>query len=161
MSMLILMSIVGFVFLAAGIFVCVKWGEKLYNRDLEWVYYTLNAIGAFVFSISLMVTLYVGVEYSGRKTIDDRIELYKQENANIESQVSTIVSEYMDFETETYGQLKNESLVVLVNLYPELKSDTLVKEQLALYMENNRTIKSLECERLKYRIYAWWLFFGS
>lgn len=159
--MLILMSIVGVVFLAAGIFVCVKWGEKLYNRDLEWVYYILNTVGIFVLSLSLLATLYVGISYTGHMTIDDKIGLYKQENANIESQVSAIVSEYMDFETETFVQLKNESPIVLVNLYPELKSDALVEKQIALYMENSRTIKSLECERLEYRIYAWWLFFGN
>lgn len=159
--MLILMSIVGVVFLAAGIFVCVKWGEKLYNRDLEWAYYILNTVCIFVLSLSLLATLYVGISYAGHMTIDDKIGLYKQENANIESQVSAIVSEYMDFETETLVQLKNESPIVLANLYPELKSDALVEKQIALYMENNRTIKSLECERLEYRIYAWWLFFSN
>lgn len=161
MSMLILMSIVGVVFLAAGIFVYVKWGEKLYNRDLEWVYYILNTVGIFVLSVSLLATLGVGISYTDHMTIDDKIDLYKRENANIESQVSAIVSEYMDFETETLVQLKNESPIVLVNLYPELKSDALVEKQIALYMENNCTIKSLECERLKYRVYAWWLFFGD
>lgn len=159
--MLILMSIVGAVFLAAGIFVYVKWGEKLYDRDLEWVYYTLNTVGIFVLSVSLLATLGVGISYTGHMTIDDKIDLYKQENANIESQVSSIASEYMDFETETLVQLKNESPIVLANLYPELKSDAMVEKQIALYMENSRTIKSLECERLKYRIYAWWLFFGN
>lgn len=30
-----------------------------------------------------------------------------------------------------------------------------------LIVENNEIIKSLESERLHYRIYAWWLFFGG
>lgn len=159
--MLIVLLIIGTIILAAGIFVYAKWRQKLYYKDYEWIYYMLNAIGGIVLGVSLIATIAVGIEYSGHMTIDEKIEIYKQENANIENQMSIVVSEYMGFETETLEKFKNESSTTLVSLYPELKSNTLVTKQLELYVENNKMIKSLECERLKYRVYAWWLFFGS
>lgn len=159
--MLIVLLVIGVIILAAGLFVYAKWGQQLYYKDYEWVYYLLNAVGGVVLGVSLIATIIVGITYTGHMTIDEKIEIYKQENANIESQMSVVVSEYMGFETETLEKFKNESSTTLVSLYPELKSNTLVTKQLELYVENNKAIKSLECERLKYRVYAWWLFFGS
>ena len=159
--MLIVLLIIGTIILAAGIFIYAKWGQELYHKDYEWIYYLLNAIGGIVLGVSLIATIVVGIEYSSHMTIDEKIEIYKQENANIENQMSIVVSEYMGFETETLEKFKNESSTTLVSLYPELKSNTLVTKQLELYVKNNKMIKSLECERLKYRVYAWWLFFGS
>lgn len=159
--MLIALLIIGTIILAAGIFIYAKWGKKLYYSDHEWIYYLLNTIGGIVLGISLIATIVVGIEYTGHMTIDEKIEIYKQENANIENQMSIVVSEYMGFETDTLEKFKNESSTTLVSLYPELKSNTLVTKQLELYVENNKMIKSLECERLKYRVYAWWLFFGG
>lgn len=159
--MLIVLLIIGIIILAAGIFIYAKWGQKLYHKDNEWIYYLLNAIGSIVLGVSLIVTIVIAIEYSGHMTINEKIEIYKQENANIENQMSIVVSKYMGFETETLEKFKNESSTTLVSLYPELKSNTLVTKQLELYVENNKVIKSLECERLKYRVYAWWLFFGG
>lgn len=159
--MLLVLIIIGAVILAVGLFIYTKWGRTLYRNDYEWVYYLLNIVGGTVLIVSIIITIIIGIEYSGHMTIDERIELYRQENANIESQMSVIVSEYMGFETETLEKFKNENSTTLVSLYPELKSNTLVTKQLELYVQNNQVIKSLECERLKYRIYAWWLFFGD
>lgn len=159
--MLIALLIIGTIILAAGIFIYAKWGKKLYYSDYEWIYYLFNTIGGIVLGVSLIATIVVGIEYTGHMTIDEKIEIYKQENANIENQMSIVVSEYMGFETDTLEKFKNESSTTLVSLYPELKSNTLVTKQLELYVENNKMIKSLECERLKYRVYAWWLFFGG
>ena len=50
-------------------------------------------------------------------------------------------------------------VVVLVERYPELKSNELVKQQLDLYIENNEEIKDLKLEQLKKYKYELWLFF--
>jgi hypothetical protein len=48
---------------------------------------------------------------------------------------------------------------VLVERYPELKSNELVKQQLDLYIENNQEIKELKLEKLNKYKYELWLFF--
>lgn len=147
--------------LAAGIFVYAKYGDELYSKDKEWIYQTLNGIGAAGAIVSAIAALVLGVEISNRMVIDDKIALYRNENAVIEQQISDVVESYMDYEKETFAGVKSESAVTLVSLFPELKSDTLVSKQIEVYTANNKKIKALEEEKLSYRPLAWWLYFGS
>ena len=156
--MLIVLCVIGALLLGAGIFTYTKYGNY---ADKEWIYYTLNGVGSVILSISVVILIIVGIMYSSRITIDDKIEIYKNENAKIEQQMSIIVENYMEYESETFEKFKHEDSVTLVSLYPELKSNELVAKQTEVYITNNEEIKRLECERLQYRIYAWWLYFGQ
>lgn len=82
-------------------------------------------LGVFVCLIAAIV-LCIGVKDGA--VIDEKIAMYKKENTKIENQMDVLVSQYMKFETDTYGELKNESSITLVSLYPDLKSDELVKK---------------------------------
>lgn len=77
------------------------------------------------------------------KTIEQRIEMYQEQNQKIEKSISDLVEKYMDYESTTFSELSPDSTITLVSLYPELKSDTLVAQQCNLYMENNRKITEL------------------
>lgn len=159
--MLLLIFVIGAILLGAGIFIYSRYGQKLYLRDKEWVYVGLNIAGAVVMGISLMIGIIVGGELTQRLVIDDTIALYTTENTKIEQQISTLVDGYMQHEANTYKEFKNESPEVLVSLFPELKSDALVKQQIDLYIYNNAQIKALESRRISLRMYAWWLYFGK
>lgn len=41
-----------------------------------------------------------------------------------------------------------ESLITLVQLYPDLKSNDLVKKQMDIYVNNNKKIKKLKTKKL-------------
>lgn len=159
--MLILLCVIGAVILGIGIFVYAKYGDKLYRNDKYWIYNLLNGVGSVILCTSLIVLIIVGIFYSSCITIDDKIEIYKKENAKIEDQMSIIVENYMEYESETFEKFKHEDSVTLVSLYPELKSNELVAKQIGVYIANTEEIKRLECERLQYKVYAWWLFFGK
>lgn len=92
--------------------------------------------------------------------IDQKIAMYEEENAKIEAQINDLVSSYMDFEKETYGNFKAESSVTLVSLFPELKSDQLVQKQLEVYVSNNAEIKSLKEDKIDISMSKWRLYFG-
>ena len=77
-------------------------------------------------------------------TLESKINMYMQENQNIEEDMNILVEQYMNYESDTYGNLKNESSITLVSLYPELKADTLVEKQIEIYTENNKKIKELK-----------------
>ena len=66
----------------------------------------------------------------------------------------------MNYESDTYGNLKNESSITLVSLYPELKADTLVEKQIEIYTENNKKIKELKEKIINISNYKWLLYFG-
>lgn len=158
--MLILFCAIGVIILCTGLFVRFKWDDAFEEKDMEWFCPTLNGIGAIILCLSVICTIGVGVRYSSRITIDERIEIYRSENAQIEHQISVIVNDYMKYETETFEKFKDESSITLVNLFPELKANELVAKQIEVYIENNKAIKSLEYEKTQYKIDAWWLFFG-
>lgn len=95
------------------------------------------------------------------RIIDDKIAMYTEENTKIETSIGELVSEYMEFEADTYSEFKNDSAITLVSLYPELKSDELVKIQIETYQENTTKIKELKEDKLDIAIYKWWLYFGG
>lgn len=159
--MLIILCIIGALVLASGIFVYAKFGHDLYVDDKEWIYYLLNGVGAIVLCVSLITMFCIGIKYSSCITIDEKIEIYRDENAKIEQQISVIVDDYMGYESKTFEKIKDKDSVALVSLFPELKSNELVAKQIEVYVANNEAIKALECERLQYKVYAWWLFFGN
>ena len=159
--MILLFTGIGVLTLVVGIIVYIVCGVHLSLTHREWIYWTLNVTGGTLAGIFLVVAFILGVSYSERMIIDDKIALYKEENAKIEEQITEIVESYKDYESDTFEKLKYDDLTVLVSLYPELKSNELVAQQINIYINNNAQIKRLECERLDYKVQAWWLFFGD
>ena len=95
-------------------------------------------------------------------TIDDKITMYQEENARIEQDIDRIVEEYMKHEHDTFTDLKTEeSSITLVALFPELKSNTLVQQQLEIYIANNAKIKILREEKIDIAKLKWLLYFGK
>ena len=94
-------------------------------------------------------------------TIDKRIEIYQNYNQKIEQKVEIAVKQYMEHENMTFTDLKSESYITLVSLYPDLKSDELIKEEIELYESNNKNILELEEKKLNEKIYKFWLYFGK
>lgn len=86
--------------------------------------------------------------------------MYTEENQNIEEDMNILVEQYMNYESDTYGNLKNESSITLVSLYSELKADTLVEKQIEIYTENNKEIKELKEKIINISNYKWLLYFG-
>ena len=95
------------------------------------------------------------------RVIDDKIQMYTKENEVIETQIETVVAEYMEYESETLKDLKGDSAIALVSLYPELKTDEIVKTQIETYQANNTKIKELKEEKINLSNYKWWLYFGK
>lgn len=94
-------------------------------------------------------------------TIEEKIEMYQQENATIESQIEELVENYMEYESRTFEKFKTESSITLVSLYPELKTDTFVQYQITTYTKNNNKIKELKEGLIMRSVYRWWLYFGK
>ena len=87
--------------------------------------------------------------------------MYQTENRNIEEQVDTLVKEYMEHEDNTFENARSKDTMTLVSLYPELKSDSLVKEQISVYNKNNAQIKKLKEKKIDVSVAKWWLYFGK
>ena len=91
------------------------------------------------------------------KVINKKIALYEKENKELEEKIEVTVKTYMDFEKETYKELKADNYMNLVNLYPELKSDKLVQKQISTYQNNKNKIIELELEKINVKKSKCWL----
>lgn len=125
-----------------------------------------NAIGVGIVSLfvavgALIGAILIGIEVSHLTVIDDRIEMYQEENAVIEQQIADVVEQYQKYETDIFMEVAPESAVSMVALYPELKSDSLVQAQIEVYVANNNMIKDLKDQQIKGDVYRWWLYFGG
>lgn len=113
------------------------------------------------FCVLFIIAILLGIIVSGGRTIDEKITMYQEENNKIEKQLDTLVSNYMNYESNTYEKFKSESSITLVSMYPELKSDKLVEEQISVYEENNKKIRELKEDKINLKVKKWWLYFGG
>lgn len=113
------------------------------------------------FCVLLVIGMFLGISVSNGKTIDEKIVMYQEENNKIEKQIDILVSNYMNYESDTYEKIKSESSITLVSMYPELKSDKLVEEQISVYEENNKKIREFKEDKINLKVKKWWLYFGG
>lgn len=116
--------------------------------------------GFFCF-VFFVISIFVGIGVVNGRTLDSKIAMYTEENENIETEMNSLVEQYMNYESGTYGELKGESSITLVSLYPELKADTLVTKQIEVYIANNEKIKKLKEKKINLSVKKWWLYFGG
>ena len=150
------------VILIVGIAVTV-FGAILISKsyDYEGVGFAIIIIGGLIAFTSLVVALFLLSEMPSYYGIDEKIEMYEEENAAIEASISLLVKEYMDYEEGIFTECAPESTMTLIALYPELKANTLVEKQIETYVNNNNTIKELKSKRITVSLFNWWLYFGK
>ncbi len=119
----------------------------------------IGAMATIAVVIVTLVQVHSLVEIS---TIEERIAMYEEQNAEIEGQIETVVKEYQEYESGIMTEVGDkDSYITLVSLYPELKADALVSKQIEVYLNNNRTIVDLKNQKLNEKVYRWWLYFGG
>ena len=143
----------------ALLFILGVWMES--ETYVEGAGVAIGVISAIGFCICFVAMIVLGVQVSNLKVIDQKIEMYEQENAEIEEQVAEVVKQYQEYETGIFTDVSPESAVTLVALYPNLKSDTLVQKQIEIYLDNNETIKELKTSKINGSVKRWWLYFGG
>lgn len=104
---------------------------------------------------------WTGINVANGRTIDEKIEMYSNENKAIEKQIDQVVKSYMAYESDTFKNATVKDSMAMVSLYPELKSDNLVKEQIKVYSENKKTITKLKENKINLKVSKWWLYFGG
>lgn len=149
--MLIVLAVVGILLTALFIWLDEWDGGFLFPGILTGMA-TVIAVIALVCNIA---------NIANSRIIDQKIAMYQEENASIETQIANCVAEYQQYESKVISEVTAENAMTLVSLYPDLKSDTLVAKQIEIYIANNNAIKSLREEQLDLEIARWWVYFGS
>lgn len=135
------------------------------DHDMVILNGILVAIFSSIFVVVVVVSFMFGGHISTSSCIDEQIEMYEDENAQIEQDVSSIINEYCRYEKETMSSVSDktntESSIILIAAYPELYSSELVKKQIEIYQGNREQIKELKAEKIELKVYRWWLYFGN
>ena len=152
--MLILLTILFFgLTLLCALNTTVKTLDELVNHNL-------TVLSVFLSLFFIIASVLMGISIVNGRTLESKITMYTEENEQIENDMNVLVKQYMDYESDTYKELKNESSVTLVSLYPELKADALVAKQLEIYTANKEKIKKLKERKIDLSVKRWWLYFG-
>lgn len=149
------------IFVVLAIIFLVLAAKKRWCGDFNMVLGIMFAIIA----VSLVIACTaIWSELANEHIIDKKIQLCIDENTKIEENVDSIVKQYMKYEQETFDELKIEydgDAMTIVSLFPELKSDTLVSQQISIYTSNQREIKRLKEEKIDLIKYRWLLYFAT
>lgn len=140
--------------------------EPHYRHELKdkpfklFMFNTLTLWGTgTIICACLIFIIGLGCVISYVPKVDERIAIYKEENARIEESIATLVEDYMEYELGVVKDCKPDSATTLVTMYPDLASSTLVAKQIETYNTNSTQIKHLECERLTQEYILWWIYF--
>lgn len=115
-------------------------------------------IGNVVIGFAVFTTVLVMVMYSSGSM---KVKLYEQENKKIEKKIDLLTKKYIDHESDFYKNFKKGDGVVLVETFPELKSNELVSEQLKVYERNNNKLLEVKEDEIYCNVAKWLLYFGG
>lgn len=164
--MLIVLFIIFLILIIIGTIFC-KIGDENYSETLYNIGFWSNTILGFCEVMVIILIIFNCIDISKLKIADRKIEMYQEENNNIQKSISTIVENYKKYEQNTYTEslknidIKNTNLIVLTQLYPDLKSNEMTNTQIQIYQDNNNKIKELKAQKLDKEISKWWLYFGK
>ena len=129
-----------------------------YEIKTDWT--GSDAIGISIFFsyligfILLISVLTYAYDYYKIGTLaDQKIQLYTEQNKDIEAKVGLVVDKYLEHEKDTYATLKPKTKITLASTYPELQSNKLVQQQIQLYNENNKKITNCKLQKVKSQFY--------
>ena len=167
--MLTILFIIFLIAIIIGYKLLVYSNESYRNIDKILSFFSFTTVVLSIFSEIIVVVGIIGcaIGISRLKVSDELIKVYETENSNIQKQVSEIVENYKTYEKDSYTEslekinIKDTDILVLAQLYPDLKSNDLVKTQIKIYNENNKKIKQIKEEKLNNEICKWWLYFGK
>ena len=140
-------------------------GSYIFSTTQEWLYQTLNSIGAIFLIISVIACIiFTSMIVKCNVVYTKQLAIYEEENAKIEKVIDDTIANYKEYEGSTYKDFKldeSADITVKVNTYPELKSNELVVKQLEIYQKNNETIKQLKADIAEVSLFKWLLYFGN
>lgn len=117
-------------------------------------------LGAIIGFPSLVAILIAGGVYNyDSSTIDSRLTVLEEQNITVLTQVEPLVQQALNYESSTYKDLKLDvnKLIILAQMYPELKANNFLRMQIDLILRNQEEIKQLKLNKASLNAYHFWL----
>ena len=118
----------------------------------------LGVIFAIVFGIWTFWNIIV---VASGFSIEEKIEIYEEQNAQIEQSIDAAVKAYCEHEQITYTQMSDGAIALVAAAYPELASSELVKTQMEVWTSNSYELKELKSDLVDFHRAQYFLYFGG
>lgn len=93
--------------------------------------------------------------------IQEKIQIYEEQNAQIEQSIDAAVKAYCEHEQITYVQMSDGAVALVAAAYPELASSELVKTQMEVWTSNSSELKDLKSDLVDFHRAQYFLYFGG
>ena len=142
---------------------CIVLSEVLDNSNCEL--YTIFAIpriigvaGCAIFIIWTIWNIFTVASGFG---IQEKIQIYEDQNTQIEQSIDAAVQAYCEHEQITYVQMSDGAVALVAAAYPELASSELVKTQMEVWTSNSHELKDLNSKLVDFHRAQYFLYFGG
>ena len=122
---------------------------------------TVGGASTFLFVVTLLVTIGIGVHYNSIKsTANAQLEVLNSQNEIVLTQIEPLVQQALNYESNTYKKFKMtpENIVAFSNMYPQLQANAFIQSQINIIIENQKEIKDLKLRIASLNAYHLWLF---
>jgi len=119
---------------------------------------TLGVALAIVFGMWTLVNIFL---VASGFSIEEKIQIYEEQNAQIEQSIDAAVKAYCEHEQITYTQMSDGAIALVAAAYPELASSELVKTQMEVWTSNSYELKELKSDLVDFHRAQYFLYFGG
>lgn len=147
-----------YILIFIGIVLCSIGAIKGTDRYGDSNGFTIGGIVLTSISIIGLISLWGAYTYD-KNTIDSRLKVIEEQNAIILAQVEPVVQKALEYESNTYKELKinSEKLIALGNMYPNLKDNAFIQTQLQIIINNQAIIRDLKLTKARMNGYRFWI----
>ena len=142
---------------------CIILADVLENSNCKLntvvtIPYIIGVAGCAIFGIW---TLWNAICVSSGFGIQEKIQIYEEQNAQIEQSIDAAVKAYCEHEQITYVQMSDGAVALVAAAYPELASSELVKTQMEVWTSNSSELKDLKSKLVDFNKARYFLYFGG
>ena len=118
----------------------------------------IGVAGCMIFGIWTIWNIFVVASGFG---IQAKIQIYEDQNTQIEQSIDAAVKAYCEHEQITYTQMSDGAVALVAAAYPELASSELVKTQMEVWTYNSHELKDLKSKLVDFHRAQYFLYFGG
>lgn len=131
------------------------------TRQLAFLAVIPGILGAGLAIVCGIWTLWNIIAVASGFSIEEKIEIYEEQNAQIEQSIDAAVKAYCEHEQITYVQMSDGAVALVAAAYPELASSELVKTQMEVWTSNSNELKELKSRLVDFHRAQYFLYFGG
>ena len=149
-----------FLLLSVG---CIVLSEILDNSNcaLDTLFAIPRIIGVAGCAIFGIWTIWNVICVSSGFGIQEKIQIYEDQNTQIEQSIDAAVKAYCEHEQITYTKMSDGAVALVAAAYPELASSELVKTQMEVWTSNSSELKDLKSKLVDFHRAQYFLYFGG